>query len=66
MSAQPDHALITQYASAPGVPAEIFARLRADRRADTWVPAFPTSDSSCERFPLSVPRDCCQDPADMS
>ncbi|MFD8887314.1 hypothetical protein ACFV0H_33195 [Streptomyces erythrochromogenes] len=65
MSAQPDHAPITQYAPAPGAPAEIFARLRVDRRADTWVQAFPTSDFSCERFPLSAPCDRCRDPTDM-
>jgi hypothetical protein len=38
MSAQPDHAPVT--APAPGAPAELLAQLRADRRADTWVPAF--------------------------
>ncbi|WP_151775721.1 DUF6247 family protein [Streptomyces abyssomicinicus] len=40
MSAQPDHAPVTAYAPAPGAPAELLAQLRADRRADTWVPAF--------------------------
>ncbi|MFI1726403.1 DUF6247 family protein [Streptomyces sp. NPDC020489] len=40
MSAQPDHAPVTPYAPAPGEPAELLAQLRADRRADTWVPAF--------------------------
>lgn len=40
MSAQPDHAPVTPYAPAPGAPAELLAQLRADRRADTWVPAF--------------------------
>jgi hypothetical protein len=40
MSAQPDHAPVTPYAPAPGTPAELLAQLRADRRADTWVPAF--------------------------
>lgn len=40
MSAQPDHAPIPPYAPAPGAPAELLAQLRADRRADRWVPAF--------------------------
>ncbi|MFE5495598.1 DUF6247 family protein [Streptomyces virginiae] len=40
MSAQPDHTLTTQYAPAPGAPADLLAQLRADRRASTWVPAF--------------------------
>ncbi|NWF27444.1 hypothetical protein HW130_14405 [Streptomyces sp. PKU-EA00015] len=40
MSAQPDHAPVTPYAPAPGAPAELLAQLRADRRADRWVPAF--------------------------
>lgn len=40
MSAQPDHAPVTPYAPAPGTPAELLAQLRADRRADRWVPAF--------------------------
>ncbi|MFF9340243.1 MULTISPECIES: DUF6247 family protein [unclassified Streptomyces] len=42
MSAQPDHAppLPHAPAPAPGAPAELRARLRADRRAKTWVPAF--------------------------
>lgn len=40
MSAQPDHAPVTAYAPAPGAPAELLAHLRADKRADTWVPAF--------------------------
>ncbi|MFH8586542.1 DUF6247 family protein [Streptomyces celluloflavus] len=40
MSAQLDHAPVTPYAPAPGAPAELLAQLRADRRADTWVPAF--------------------------
>ncbi|MEU5836426.1 DUF6247 family protein [Streptomyces diacarni] len=40
MSAQPDHAPIPPYALAPGAPAELLAQLRADRRADKWVPAF--------------------------
>ncbi|MEH0572930.1 DUF6247 family protein [Streptomyces scabiei] len=40
MSAQPEHAAVTPYAPAPGAPAELLAQLRADRRADRWVPAF--------------------------
>jgi hypothetical protein len=40
MSAQPDHASVSPYIPAPGAPAELLAQLRADRRADTWVPAF--------------------------
>ncbi|MER8062728.1 MULTISPECIES: DUF6247 family protein [unclassified Streptomyces] len=40
MSAQPDHAPVTLYAPAPGAPAELLAQLRADKRADRWVPAF--------------------------
>ncbi|WP_331724826.1 DUF6247 family protein [Streptomyces canus] len=40
MSAQPDHASVASYAPAPGAPAELLARLRADKRANTWVPAF--------------------------
>ncbi|MFD6822764.1 DUF6247 family protein [Streptomyces sp. NPDC060085] len=40
MSAQPDHAPVTAYAPAPGAPAELLAQLRADRRAERWVPAF--------------------------
>ncbi|MFJ7258417.1 hypothetical protein ACIQWV_39405 [Streptomyces sp. NPDC098085] len=40
MSAQPDHAPVTPYAPAPGVPAELLAQLRADRRSAQWVPAF--------------------------
>ncbi|MET9347751.1 DUF6247 family protein [Streptomyces termitum] len=40
MSAQPDHTPITPYAPAPGAPGELLARLRADRRAEQWVPAF--------------------------
>ncbi|KOG56905.1 hypothetical protein ADK75_06160 [Streptomyces virginiae] len=40
MSAQPDHATITPYAPAPGAPAELLAELRADWRAERWVPAF--------------------------
>ncbi len=40
MSAQPDHAPVTSYAPAPGAPAELLAQLRADRRAERWVPAF--------------------------
>lgn len=40
MSAQPDHAPVTPYAPAPGAPTELLAQLRADRRAERWVPAF--------------------------
>ncbi|WP_406835015.1 DUF6247 family protein (plasmid) [Streptomyces sp. AHU1] len=40
MSAQLDHAPVTPYTPAPGAPAELLAQLRADKRADTWVPAF--------------------------
>ncbi|MGW8886292.1 DUF6247 family protein [Streptomyces sp. NPDC055749] len=40
MTAQPDHAPLTSYAPAPGAPAELLDQLRADRRADRWVPAF--------------------------
>lgn len=40
MSAQPDHAPVTPYAPAPGAPAELLAQLRADKRAEKWVPAF--------------------------
>ncbi|MFI5945587.1 DUF6247 family protein [Streptomyces uncialis] len=40
MSAQPDHAPATPYAPAPGAPAELLAQLRADKRAEKWVPAF--------------------------
>ncbi|MFB7534348.1 hypothetical protein ACFC0C_40310, partial [Streptomyces sp. NPDC056178] len=40
MSAQPDHAPVTPYAPSPGAPAELLAQLRADARADSWVPAF--------------------------
>ncbi|MFF4427059.1 DUF6247 family protein [Streptomyces sp. NPDC001549] len=40
MSAQPDHTPAAPYAPAPGAPAELLAHLRADRRAERWVPAF--------------------------
>ncbi|MGQ4437467.1 DUF6247 family protein [Streptomyces sp. SAS_260] len=40
MSAQPDHAPVIPYDPAPGAPAELLAQLRADARADSWVPAF--------------------------
>ncbi|MGW2841879.1 DUF6247 family protein [Streptomyces sp. NPDC001493] len=40
MSAQPDHAPALPYTPAPGAPAELLAQLRADKRADRWVPAF--------------------------
>lgn len=42
MSAEPDHtpATAAPYAPAPGAAAELLAQLRADRRAEQWVPAF--------------------------
>ncbi|MFF0746965.1 DUF6247 family protein [Streptomyces sp. NPDC004111] len=40
MSAQPDHAPTTSRTPAPGAPAALLARLRADHRAAQWVPAF--------------------------
>ncbi|MFD4741409.1 DUF6247 family protein [Streptomyces virginiae] len=40
MSAQPDHTPAAPYAPAPGAPAELLDQLRADRRAERWVPAF--------------------------
>ncbi|MEV7729353.1 DUF6247 family protein [Streptomyces sp. NPDC087917] len=40
MSAQPDHVPVPPSAPAPGAPAELLDRLRADRRAGQWVPAF--------------------------
>ncbi|MEV7002965.1 DUF6247 family protein [Streptomyces sp. NPDC093982] len=40
MSTQPDHAPPRPYAPAPGAPAELLAQLRAERRAQRWVPAF--------------------------
>ena len=40
MSAQPYDAPVTPYAPAPAAPAELLAQLRADRRAEEWVPAF--------------------------
>ncbi|MFF3878956.1 DUF6247 family protein [Streptomyces sp. NPDC001978] len=40
MSAQPDHASALPAAPAPTAAAELLTELRADRRADTWVPAF--------------------------
>ncbi|MGW9068585.1 DUF6247 family protein [Streptomyces yangpuensis] len=40
MSAQPDHTPVTPHAPAPGAPADLLAQLRADQRADKWVPAF--------------------------
>ncbi|TKS96130.1 DUF6247 family protein [Streptomyces lasalocidi] len=58
MSAQPDHAPVTTYAPAPGAPAELLAQLRADRRADRWVPAFEREwaaalEESRRTFPLA-------------
>ncbi|WP_406511206.1 DUF6247 family protein [Streptomyces sp. NBC_00161] len=40
MSAQPDHTPAAPYAPAPGAPAELLTQLRADHRAERWVPAF--------------------------
>ncbi|WP_327388339.1 DUF6247 family protein [Streptomyces sp. NBC_01207] len=40
MNAQPDHTPAAPYLPAPGAPAELLAQLRADRRAERWVPAF--------------------------
>ncbi|MEU6865821.1 DUF6247 family protein [Streptomyces sp. NPDC046876] len=42
MSAQHEYtsAPAVAYAPAPGAPAELLAQLRADRRAQHWVPAF--------------------------
>ncbi|MFJ3176047.1 DUF6247 family protein [Streptomyces roseus] len=42
MSTQPDHAPLpaAAYAPAPGAPAELLAQLRADERAQQWVPVF--------------------------
>jgi hypothetical protein len=40
MSAQPDHAPTIVHAPAAGAPAELLAQLRADKRAEKWVPAF--------------------------
>ncbi|MFE9560267.1 DUF6247 family protein [Streptomyces sp. NPDC006487] len=40
MSAQPDQVTATPYVPAPGAPAELLDRLRTDRRAPQWVPAF--------------------------
>ncbi len=40
MSVQPDHTPAALYAPAPGAAAELLAQLRADRRAEQWVPAF--------------------------
>ncbi|MFE2556565.1 DUF6247 family protein [Streptomyces sp. NPDC059352] len=40
MTAQPDQAPVPLSAPAPGAPAELVAQLRADQRAEQWVPAF--------------------------
>lgn len=40
MSAQPDHPPAPLPAPAPGAAAQLLARIRGDRRAGTWVPAF--------------------------
>ncbi|MFF8914030.1 hypothetical protein ACF08M_12045 [Streptomyces sp. NPDC015032] len=53
MSAQPDHAPVTPYAPTPGAPTELLAPLRADQRADTWVPAFEREwAATLEEFPV--------------
>uniref|UniRef100_UPI002F909EE6 DUF6247 family protein n=1 Tax=Streptomyces longwoodensis TaxID=68231 RepID=UPI002F909EE6 len=66
MSAQPDHAPVTPYAPAPGAPAELLAQLRADRRADTWVPAFERQwaaalEESRRTFSFAGPYEVVQD-----
>ncbi|MFE1775984.1 DUF6247 family protein [Streptomyces sp. NPDC059008] len=40
MTAQPDHAPVPPAAPAPTAAAQLLARIRSDRRADQWVPAF--------------------------
>lgn len=40
MSAQPQHAPAPPPAPAPAAAAELLAQIRADRRAERWVPAF--------------------------
>ncbi|MEU8435245.1 DUF6247 family protein [Streptomyces sp. NPDC029216] len=40
MSAQPEHAPVPPPAPAPTAAAELLVRIRADRRAAQWVPAF--------------------------
>ena len=40
MSAQPEEAPAPPAPPAPAAAAQLLAQLRADRRADTWVPAF--------------------------
>ncbi|WP_405982744.1 DUF6247 family protein [Streptomyces sp. NBC_00158] len=62
MSAQPEHAPAAPGAPAPaaGAPAELLAALRADRRADRWVPAFEAEwavalEESRRTFSLACP-----------
>ncbi|MEV0375028.1 DUF6247 family protein [Streptomyces sp. NPDC050636] len=40
MSAQPEYTPAPPPAPAPSAAAQLLVRIRADRRADTWVPAF--------------------------
>ncbi|MEV5238521.1 DUF6247 family protein [Streptomyces cinnamoneus] len=40
MSAQPEHAPAPPPAPAPAEAAQLLARIRTDRRAERWVPAF--------------------------
>ncbi|WP_411103195.1 DUF6247 family protein [Streptomyces sp. cmx-4-9] len=40
MSAEPDDAAAPPPAPAPAAAARLLDRIRADRRADTWLPAF--------------------------
>ncbi|WP_328738274.1 DUF6247 family protein [Streptomyces erythrochromogenes] len=60
MSAQPDHTPAAPYAPAPGAPAELLVQLRADRRAERWVPAFEREwtaalEESRRTFSLNTP-----------
>jgi hypothetical protein len=40
MSAQPEHAPVPPPAPGPAAAAQLLARIRVDRRAEAWVPAF--------------------------
>ncbi|MER5989328.1 DUF6247 family protein [Streptomyces sp. NPDC001787] len=40
MSAQPEYAPTPPPAPAPGAAAQLLARIRTDRRAEDWAPAF--------------------------
>ncbi|WP_424215746.1 DUF6247 family protein (plasmid) [Streptomyces sp. BI20] len=40
MSAQPEYLPLPSVGPAPGAPGELLAALRADRRAEAWVPRF--------------------------